>query len=80
MLSTQPIRCMYVWITRLYLYLCSTFVLKESFANVLCSKIIHAVNSIGFCQAHFDEGDTRKGLGGSDGHVVIIPSLSHYGT
>jgi hypothetical protein len=31
------------------------------------------VTSTEFCQAIFDEGDIREGLGGGCGHEVMIP-------
>jgi len=47
---------------------------KSLSAKVFCSRIIRVVTSTEFCQAIFDEGDIREGLGGCVCHEAMIPS------
>ena len=41
--------------------------------DILVAKTNLAVSSIEFCQAIFDEGDIREGLGRGGGHKAMIP-------
>ena len=51
---------------------------SPSAKNKLAPKINLAVSSIEFCQAIFDEGDVREGLGSGSGHRAILPPVGSY--